>query len=390
MTIKALFPVYNTGEALSHICLSLCEQMRRDGETRVELMVPTSGPGGRRAFTRDALPAGLRRLAYRVKFLRDRVAGLMGARFLRWIEDGEIAYLWPCCPIEVFREMKRRGNLIVTERVNCHTATARMILDEAYARVGRAANHGITQARVEAEREELELSDYVFSPSPLVTRSLLANGVDERKVLETSYGWEPKRIERGAAREAWDGGVTVTFVGRLSVRKGTHLLLEAWTGSGVKGRLVLAGEMDAEIAEICGEHLARADVRHVGHVRDVGSVYRSADVFAFPSLEEGDPLVTHEAMASGVPLLVSPMGAGRGARDGEEGLVIEPYDAEGWIEGLKKLAGDAELRRRFGASAAKRAREFTWEKVAGRRREQVMAIVRPRSSVSVRGRVVER
>ena len=51
--------------------------------------------------------AGLRRLAYRVKFLRDRVSGLMGARFLRWIEDGEIAYLWPCCPIEVFREMKQ-------------------------------------------------------------------------------------------------------------------------------------------------------------------------------------------------------------------------------------------------------------------------------------------
>src|SRR5258706_825304 len=362
--IKALFPVHNPGEALSHLCLSLCDQMR-DGETRFDLMPPSSEPGGRRAFTRDAVPAPLRRIAYRFKFFRDRVDALLAARFLRWMKAGEIAYLWPSCPTSVFREMKRRGNRVVTERINCHTATAKAILDDAYARLGRPATHGITDAAIATEREELALSDHIFSPSPQVTRSLLAQGVDVHKILNTSYGWDPIRLARGPSRLPSDGGggITVAFVGRISVRKGAHLLLDAWAKAGIKGRLILAGEIEPEIAQASAAHLARPDVQYVGHVRDIGAVFRSADIFAFPSVEEGDPLVTYEAMASGLPLVVSPMGAGRGARADIEGIILDPYEQEGWIHALRKLSQDADLRRTFGQAGVQRAQEFTWPKV---------------------------
>lgn len=389
--IKALFPVYNTGEALSHICLSLCDQMR-DRQIRVELMVPSSEPSGRRAFTRDAVPPPLRRVTYKFKILRDRVDVLLAARFLRWIKAGEIAYLWPSCPISVFRELKRRGNRIVTERINCHTAVAKRILDDAYARLGRPPAHGITDAMIATEREELALSDHIFSPSPQVTRSLLAEGVEMHKVMEASYGWDPARIARGGTRPRWDGGVTVAFVGGVSVRKGAHLLLDVWTRAGIKGRLILAGTVEPEIAEICAAHLSRPDVQCLGHVRDIGDIFRAADIFAFPTIEEGDPLVTYEAMSCGLPLLVSPMGAGRGARDGQEGIILDPYDHEGWINELRKLASDSGMRRTLGQAGARRAREFTWDKVAAVRRQQLLerAAITPPSGAPAQGPVVER
>jgi glycosyltransferase involved in cell wall biosynthesis len=377
-TIKALFPVYNTGEALSHICLSLCDHMR-DRETRVELMTPSSEPSGRRPFTRDAVPPPLRRVTYKFKILRDRVDALLAARFLRWVKEGEIAYLWPSCPISVFRELKRRGNHIVTERINCHTAVAKEILDDAYARLGRPPAHGITDAMIATEREELALADHIFSPSPQVTRSLLAQGVDAHKVLETSYGWDPARIARGGIQpRSEDGGVTVAFVGGVSVRKGAHLLLEAWARAGIKGRLILAGTIEPEIAQMCAVHLSRPDVQCLGHVRDIGTVFRAADIFAFPTIEEGDPLVTYEAMSCSLPLLVSPMGAGHGARDGQEGMILDPYDTEAWVEALRKLAADAELRKMFGQAGVKRAQEFTWGRVAARRRQQLLECALPR------------
>jgi glycosyltransferase involved in cell wall biosynthesis len=381
--IKVLFPVYNTGEALSHICLSLCDHMR-DRQTRVELMTPSSEPSGRRPFTRDAVPPPLRRVTYKFKLLRERVDALLAARFLRWVKPCEIVYLWPSCPISVFRELKRRGNRIVTERINCHTAVAKQILDDAYARLGRPPAHGITEAMIATEREELALADHIFSPSPMVTAALLAQGVERQKVLETSYGWEPNRIARGGGgtppRSAEDG-ITVAFVGGVCVRKGAHLLLEAWARAGIKGRLILAGNVEPEIAQICAQHLSRPDVQPLGHVRDIGTVFPAADIFAFPTIEEGDPLVTYEAMSCSLPLLVSPMGAGRGARDGQEGLVIDPYDQEGWIHALRKFASDAELRRTFGQAGAKRAREFTWDNVAAQRRRQLLksAIITPPS-----------
>jgi glycosyltransferase involved in cell wall biosynthesis len=82
-------------------------------------------------------------------------------------------------------------------------------------------------------------------------------------------------------------------------------------------------------------------------------------------------MVTYEAMAHGLPVLASPMGAGSIMRDGIDGLIVEPYDQDGWVEALRKLAHSPNLRFYFGAIARNRAAEFTWEKV-GRRRAKAL------------------
>src|SRR5207244_5557082 len=135
--------------------------------------------------------------------------------------------------------------------------------------------------------EELELSDFVFSPSPLVAQSLEENGVPAAKVLPTSYGWDPGRLRGAPPTLPAADGLTVLFVGTLCVRKGAHLLLDAWARSGVKGRLVFAGEPDQDITTRCADLLVRPDVVRLGYVNPIEGVFRSADVFAFPTLEEG-------------------------------------------------------------------------------------------------------
>ena len=104
-----------------------------------------------------------------------------------------------------------------------------------------------------------------------------------------------------------------------------------------------------------------------GFQSNYGIYYRKADIFAIASLEEGSPLVTYEAMAHGLPILGSPMGAGGIVRDGVDGLVIPPYDEAAWVEALQRLASSAELREQMGNSARQRAGELTWDKVAVKR-----------------------
>ena len=82
-------------------------------------------------------------------------------------------------------------------------------------------------------------------------------------------------------------------------------------------------------------------------------------------------MVTYEAMGCGLPVITSPIGAGP-ARDGVDGFVIDPHDIDGWASALRRLAVDAELRQRMGEAARERAREFTWQKVARRRREALL------------------
>ncbi|WP_242718642.1 glycosyltransferase [Microcoleus vaginatus] len=106
-------------------------------------------------------------------------------------------------------------------------------------------------------------------------------------------------------------------------------------------------------------------VPHLSEKRYIAFAYREADFFAFPSLEEGSPLVTYEAMANGLPVLTSPMGAGGVVRDGKDGIIVSPYDEEALVTGLQQLAGCAELRLGMSDSARERAQEFTWEKLHG-------------------------
>jgi len=136
--------------------------------------------------------------------------------------------------------------------------------------------------------------------------------------------------------------------------------------------LVLAGAIEPDIAQHCAEALNRPDVLSLGYVNDVPSVFRSADIFAFPSLEEGSPLVMYEACGRGISSILSPMAAGEIARDGQEAIVREPYDQDAWIDALRQLAKDTELRHHLGNAARQRAQNYTWAHVANRRKNMLL------------------
>ena len=225
------------------------------------------------------------------------------------------------------------------------------------------------------------MADFIFCPSPEVKKSFMGAGVPEHKLLLTSYGWSPKRFPHFLIDKPLSDTITVIFVGRVCVRKGAHLLLRAWEKAGIKGRLMLCASMDPAIAETCSRILARSDVIHRDYTSDMALAYREADFFAFPSLEEGGPMVTYEAMAHGLPVLTSPMGAGSIARDGKDGIIVSPYDEEALVTGLQQLAGCAELRLGMSDSARSRAQEFTWEKVARRRADLVLERLKPAGKV---------
>ena len=82
---------------------------------------------------------------------------------------------------------------VVREKFNCGKATAKAILDDAYTRLSLSPAHGITDAGIAKEREELHLADAVYCPNAMVAESLRAIGI--------------------AGHNSWGGSVE-PFVGR--------------------------------------------------------------------------------------------------------------------------------------------------------------------------------
>jgi glycosyltransferase involved in cell wall biosynthesis len=344
-----------------------------------ELSVAVTTPHARAysiapARIREILPRGARYLPYR--WIRSLAESGIEAAFLSHATRTEApphgAYIWPDCTLNTITELQRAGVTVFREMVNCHRGAAKLILDDAYERLGLAPSHGIDDESVDAEQQLLETVDRVFCPNSCVEASLLQNGLGKEKLLPASYGWDPKRFSGTNKLLPPDPGITVVFVGSICVRKGVHLLLDYWEKSKVRGRLVLAGEMEPAIRERCASLLAREDVIILDYISEVGALYRSADLFAFPSLEEGGPQVTYEAAGCGLPAITTPMGAGRMTRHSREGYVLDPFDQAGWVAALQTLAENADQRRQMAAAARARAEFFHWDAVAVRRKRQIL------------------
>lgn len=214
--------------------------------------------------------------------------------------------------------------------------------------------------------EENLAADYLVAQSRVTKDHLFSLGVDPRKIILMPLGVDTNRFQP-VAMEVTSRPFRCLFVGQLGIRKGLHHLLEAWKQLNLpNAELVLAGaivrgELGDEILEkyrgtYCRLGFVEGGLRHV---------YQDSDIFVLPSLSEGASMAMMEAMASGLPCIVS-SNVGCILRDGVEGYVVPVGDVESLKDRIRRLYLNAELRRTMGTAARLRAEQFTWQEY-GRR-----------------------
>ncbi|MEM3433449.1 MAG: glycosyltransferase family 1 protein [Candidatus Methanomethyliaceae archaeon] len=173
----------------------------------------------------------------------------------------------------------------------------------------------------------------------------------------------------------------VLHVGRIDRKKNLTTLVRAFARfqqqNDFDGHLVLVGEeyrksRDPALMETINALRLSDRVRFTGPVsdEDLPALYSGATIAAFPSLHEGFGIVAVEAMACGVPLVVSDAGALREVV-GDAALVIpSPRDDEALAEAMTCLWRDAELRQELRRRGLQLVQRFRPETVA----KQTMAL----------------
>jgi glycosyltransferase involved in cell wall biosynthesis len=151
--------------------------------------------------------------------------------------------------------------------------------------------------------------------------------------------------------------ITLAFVGRLVESKGIRTLLAAHDRLSQRGRdiqLLIAGLPDpANPTSIPPQEIEawtrRPNVKHLGFVEDIGSLWASAHTAVLPSHREGLPLSLLEAAACGRPLVATDVPGCRDiARDGLNALLVPLHDTDALTDAIDHLALDPQLRRKFG------------------------------------------
>jgi glycosyltransferase involved in cell wall biosynthesis len=380
MRINTILPDYlSKYGGPTFVCHYLLEAMRIAG-LDVSLFCITGEKSIHKPYHRLSMPHWAQPVGYRL-FSDDAWARYTEWRYLRSLQDQDIAYLWTKTSTDTYKKVRSAGHIILTENVNTHQATSKAILDSEYRRLGLIPSHGIDEASIAKECEQLELVDYVFSPSGEVTKSLINASVPNEKIIQTSYGLRQENIlsSQAIASRAQRTELTALFVGRIGIRKGAHLLLEYWAKSGVKGKLKLVGNIEPSARHLVEPYLSRPDIEHVSFAKDLSSVYLNADVFLFPSLEEGSPLVTYLALGAGLPSIVSPMGGDGIINHGIEGLVVDAHNTDGWVDSIRKVFSDAEFRLKLSSNAYNRAEDYLWKNVGRRRADSLRAVLAARA-----------
>lgn len=187
---------------------------------------------------------------------------------------------------------------------------------------------------------------------PAERRLVVHNGVDVDRFRPAT---EQERAAGRAGLGLPEEGPVVVFVGRLMPEKRVDLLLEVWgkvRASAPAASLVVVGTGDDEDRLRAA---APAGVVFAGSVPDPAPLLRAADVFVLPSVAEGLSNALLEAQATGLPAVVTDIGAARTVvEDGVTGVVIEPDDAEALRSSLEQLVADVALRARMGSVARDR------------------------------------
>jgi len=166
------------------------------------------------------------------------------------------------------------------------------------------------------------------------------------------------------------------FVGRLNIRKNIQGLLNALPLLGNNDiPLIIVGKTDWKVPQLdnlLSEESIKKRVLFTGAVKDdeLAIIYALAKVFCFPSFAEGFGLPPIEAMASGIPVVVS----GRTALPevcGAAGNFIDPDDPSGIADMINKLLEDQQLYETKVQQGLFWASQFSWQRTAKRLMESI-------------------
>jgi glycosyltransferase involved in cell wall biosynthesis len=244
---------------------------------------------------------------------------------------------------EVLESPTARSRVTVVDHGSLHIETEKRILSEECDRFGFTAfGNWQYDWLVRRMGEEFQRADHVVCCSELARETMIEHGVDENKLVVHRLGVNLVDFTRQPGRQRGDGrGLRLLFVGAMTPLKGLHYLLSAFTKLPGDTELWLVGALPTDqvlmkMIDDCMRETGR--VKLIGPVPQVelNKIYNQCDLFVLPSLSDGWGMVVSQALACGLPAVVSDMtGAKEMIKPGLNGQIVKSRDLADLTEKLE-------------------------------------------------------
>lgn len=248
---------------------------------------------------------------------RPRVEAFLHQWFGRWVARALAGTVWDVviCLSSIGEETFRNpsiAGLKVCARFSTHIRAQATLLLEERLRVGRPIELP-SQWMIDREEREYTLADRILVPSTFVLDTFVERGVARERICMVPFGVDPgvfrpaseivnercRRIQSGAP-------LKIAYVGTISLRKGMWDFLEICRRlPRERFEITLTGAVHKDAESVARDISQFATLHRPVPQNELPARYADADLFVFPTIEDGHPYVLNQAMESAVPILCS-------------------------------------------------------------------------------------
>lgn len=255
----------------------------------------------------------------------------------KYAGNSKLFWGWNGHSLAAFKKAASCGSLVICDRGSTHADWAARRLNAVHRELGWGDDAQETTPRHKKALREYEVADKIVIPSNFVRKTFLEEDIPEEKLFVIPYGIDAETWSqvRGSKRDS--GPLVFVFTAAVGPRKGFHILLRAWERAALKNaELWVCGGVHFPIREL-GLPVS-ASVKFLGHQShaQIADIYDRASVYLLPSFEEGLARSGLEAMAAGLPLIITEeTGLTDVMTPGRHGWVVESGNVACLVETLR-------------------------------------------------------
>ena len=280
------------------------------------------------------------------------------------LNNTDILVGWSSFSKEAFLKAKKTNCIKILERGSTHIKYQEKILKMEYDELKIKPNLP-SQNIIQKELIEYELADYITIPSEFAKKTYLEYGVSESKLIKVPYGVDLKEFKYLNKKRPEGDKFRLISVGTISIRKGSHILIEAFEQLSLKNsELTFVGPMEKNFKKILKKYKKLKNVKFISKQKqeNLKYFYNNSDIFVLYSLEEGLSMVQAQAMACGLPIICSENTGGSEIVDhGINGYVIPIKNIEILKNKIQEFYNDKSKLKNFSLNALKKTKELSWE-----------------------------
>lgn len=252
----------------------------------------------------------------------------------------------------------------VLHEVDSHPAVHNALLLDAYPK-SLISPYLHSKQHIERVTQEILLADYILTPSNFVSRQMENTGKDSDQIIQVPYGVDLTHFSPVDLPRHPSPLITLIYAGQIRYGKGLPFLFEAVRGMPnvqlrLVGPIVHPAVMES-LPENCHYLGVMSTQTLVAHLN-------RSDAFIYPSLEDNFVLAVPEALACGLPVIVTNQVGAAEYLAPEDGVVVPSADSVALataIRGVKELLAEERLARaesfRNRATDAKNKLGCSWE-----------------------------